>query len=128
MMFPLGRFSFDVFRLGFARAKKTKEDVIEVGTLMGFETTLNRTLGLLSVCHDGSITWDELQQLKNAAFGEEARAIEVYPAQSQLVNARSMRHLWRLGEHDFCPDLLGDDTGKDSLLARHSVAWAEARD
>ena len=100
---------------------------INDGNLLGFDVVLDKTLGLLSVHHDGSITWDELQQLKNIAFGEDARAIEVYPAQSQLVNSKHMRHLWRLGPHDFCPDLLGDDNGQDSLQARHALAWSEAR-
>jgi len=83
--------------------------------------------GHLSVEHDGSITWDQLQAIKCMAWGDEARAIEVYPAQGQLVNSRNMRHLWRLGPNDFCPDLLGDDEGNDSLQARHARAWAEAR-
>jgi len=100
---------------------------VNEGTLLGFNIVLDKTLGLLSVEHDGTITWDQLQELKNVAFGKEARAIEVYPAQSQLVNSAHWRHLWRLGEHDFCPDLLGDDGNGDSLQARHALAWAEAR-
>jgi hypothetical protein len=40
------------------------------------------------------ITWDELQAVKNKAFGKEITAIEIYPAESELVNIKNMRHLW----------------------------------
>lgn len=88
---------------------------------------LDEAQGLLSVTHDGTITWDQLQSIKNEVWGEDARAIEVYPAQSHVVNGAMMRHLWRLGPNDFCPDLLGDDGQEDSLAARQAVTWAEAR-
>lgn len=65
-------------------------------TVLGFRVCLDETLGHLMVEHDGAITWDQLQAVKNAVWGEDARAIEVYPAQSQLVNVATMRHLWRL--------------------------------
>lgn len=42
--------------------------------------TLDELRGLLSVEHDGTITWDELQGLKDQYFGAEAVAIEVYPS------------------------------------------------
>lgn len=83
--------------------------------------------GHLMVEHAGSITWDTLWEIKNYVWGDEARAIEAYPARSQLVNAACIRHLWRLGEYDFCPDLLGDDRAADSLQARQARTWAEAR-
>lgn len=93
----------------------------------GFEITVDVTLGRLSVEHDGTITWDQLQEIKNLAWGIDACAIEVYPAAGNLVNSRNMRHLWRLGETDFCPDLLGADQSHDSLQSRYERAWAEAR-
>ena len=93
----------------------------------GFEVRVDVALGHLSVAHDGTITWDQLQEIKNLAWGTDASAIEVYPAARNLVNSRYMRHLWRLGKTDFCPDLLGDDNGQDSLQARHALAWSEAR-
>lgn len=83
--------------------------------------------GHLMVEHDGSITWDALFEIKNEIWGEEARAIEAYPQRSKLVNSANIRHLWRLGPTDFCPDLLGDDGAADSLMVRCGVAWAEAR-
>ena len=95
--------------------------------IRGFKVHVDGLLGVLSVSHDGSITWDDLQFIKNMVWGEQIRAIEVYPAQADVVNSRNMRHLWRLGAHDFCPDLLGNDDGQDGIQARHAIAWAEAR-
>lgn len=63
--------------------------------------------GLLSVEHNGSITWDELQAIKNQYLGEETAAIEVYPPKSMVVNSLMMRHLWKLGTGDWWPDLSG---------------------
>ena len=80
-----------------------------------------------------TITWDQLQAVKNALWGEDARAIEVYPAKSDVVNGGNYRHLWRLGAGDFCPDLLGDHTlsnvfDDDNLETRHLAAWAESEE
>lgn len=61
--------------------------------------------GLLSVEHDGTITWDDLQAIKNDLFGKEACATEIYPPQSRVVNNLNMRHLWLLGPGDWWPDL-----------------------
>ncbi|MEN5279272.1 hypothetical protein ABE527_20330 [Brucella sp. TWI432] len=68
---------------------------------------LDEARGLLSIEHNGSITWDELQALKNEHFGIEAVAIEVYPPNSLVVNSLPMRHLWKLGAGDYWPDLTG---------------------
>ena len=99
-------------------------------TVEGHACTVNDTLGLLSVAHDGWITWDELQAIKNAVWGVDARAIEVYPRAADVVNSRTMRHLWRLGQHDFCPDLLNPPTvgqpHHDSLFGRCMDAWKVA--
>ena len=62
-------------------------------------------LGLLSIEHDGLITWDELQDIKNEICGEECAAIEVYPPADRVVNNIAMRHLWILGPDDWWPDL-----------------------
>lgn len=98
----------------------------------GFDVTVDEDLGHLMVAHDGTITWDQLQAIKNAVWGGKARAIEVYPTALAVVNSGNYRHLWRLGPADFCPDLL-DHTpsprpvlGADSLEGRHLAAWAQA--
>ncbi len=100
--------------------------------LYGFAVTVDVALGHLAVEHDGSVTWDQLQAIKLAAWGPDARAIEVYPRQADVVNSCNMRHLWRLGDGDFAPDLLGRTTHDpmmvtdDLLQIRHRRAWAEA--
>lgn len=40
------------------------------------------------------IPWDDLQQIKNEIAGEEAVAIEIYPADQDLVYEENIRHLW----------------------------------
>ncbi len=61
--------------------------------------------GLISVEHDGAITWDELQEIKNDLWGPDACAIEIYPPSDRVVNNLNMRHLWLLGATDWWPDL-----------------------
>ncbi len=88
----------------------------------GYAVKIDHVQGHLCVAHDGAITWDALQAIKDKVWGPLSRAIEVYPASDRIVNSGSYRHLWRLGGGDFCPDLLGD--ARDSLEARHATAWA----
>jgi hypothetical protein len=97
------------------------------GQRHGFVVHVDDTVGHLWVLHDGTITWDQLQSIKDDVWGDETRAIEVYPAKSHVVNSIECRHLWRLGPTDFAPDLLGDDPARDSLIGRYAVAWDEAR-
>lgn len=108
----------------------TEPDVRDFEVL-GFKCTLDATLGHLMVRHDGAVTWDQLQAVKNAVWGAETRAIEVYPAVENAVTNEPMRHLWRLTAGEFCPDLLGRHPDKradwnDTLEARYYAAWAEA--
>ena len=42
------------------------------------------------------ITWDELQRVKDECLGPETWCVEVYPAESRLVNENNQRHLWVL--------------------------------
>lgn len=44
------------------------------------------------------ITWDELQHLKHECGRGDKFAVEVYPADSDVVNVANMRHLWVLPE------------------------------
>lgn len=56
----------------------------------------------LSVCrttHNGdrwaeNITWDELMQIKRECGYADADAVEIYPADKDVVNVANMRHLW----------------------------------
>lgn len=40
------------------------------------------------------ISWDELQQIKRECGYGDADAVEVYPADDDVVNVANMRHLW----------------------------------
>ena len=42
------------------------------------------------------IGWDELQRLKSEYLGPDVVAVEVYPAESDVVNERNRRHLWEV--------------------------------
>lgn len=103
------------------------EKRFEQGEALGFRYELDRQLGQLSVHHDGCIGWDQLQLIKNLVWGEDAVAIEVYPPQRDVVNSGNYRHLWRLGEHDFYPDLLDANRARDTLENRFDEAWRGAR-
>lgn len=72
------------------------------------ELTIQRHLNLVSVKHEGTISWEELQQVKNAVWGEAAVAMEIFPVQEKVVNSGNYRHLWKLGAGDFVPDLMSD--------------------
>lgn len=43
------------------------------------------------------LTWEELQQVKQFLWGDRI-AIEVYPAEADVVNLRHTRHLWSTPE------------------------------
>lgn len=98
-------------------------DPVEL-VVLGFQVMVDDTLGHLAVTHDGSITFDQLQAIKDEIWGAETRAIEVYPARSQFINNAPLRHLWRLGADDFCPDLLGRGEPKQTLENRFFEAWS----
>jgi len=38
--------------------------------------------------------WSEIQKIKNDIFGEEAMAIEYYPAESELINHHNIYWIW----------------------------------
>lgn len=99
-------------------------DHIHAAQVMGFDVQVDSKLGHLVVSHDGTITWEQLQQIKNVVWGGHARAIEVYPVQANVLNKGNIRHLWLLGRNDFCPDLLGHPEEDDSLASRSVLAWA----
>ena len=54
----------------------------------------------IEVEHDGSITWAEMQKVKNEEWGEGAIGFEMYPPSETVVNGNSTefhyRHIWRL--------------------------------
>lgn len=42
------------------------------------------------------ISWEDLQAIKAAVGFADLDAVEIYPAQSDIVNVANMRHLWVL--------------------------------
>jgi hypothetical protein len=71
-----------------------------------YTSTSQHVISRLSVCRtsisgsrwkDG-ITWDELQRIKNECGYGNTDAIEIYPADGDVVNVANMRHLWILNQ------------------------------
>lgn len=40
------------------------------------------------------VGWDDLQSIKNMFVGPECEGVEIFPAESRLVNCANQRHLW----------------------------------
>jgi len=56
-------------------------------------------LSIQSTTHNGSrfvdgISWDILQRLKSECGRGDKDAVEIYPAESEVVNVANIRHLW----------------------------------
>ncbi len=83
------------------------------------------TLGLLSVAHDGGLSWDDLQEVKNAIWGREVVAIEVYPPESRRVDSGNWRHLWRLRDGEFWPDLRGEGVETEDMALAERIGYAK---
>lgn len=47
--------------------------------------------------------WRDLQIIKNKLCGEEREAVEIYPAESRLVDSSNQYHLWVLPEGEKVP-------------------------
>ena len=52
---------------------------------------------------DGSVRrdWRDFQRIKNELGGDECEAVELYPAESRVVDTANHYHLWVLLEHRF---------------------------
>lgn len=44
------------------------------------------------------ITWDDIQRLKAETGHADTWAVEVFPAQAEVVNVANIRHVWLLAE------------------------------
>lgn len=51
------------------------------------------------VIHD----WRELQRIKNVILGKEIEAVELYPAESRLVDSANQYHLWAIPKGNVFP-------------------------
>lgn len=63
--------------------------------------SINRTALDGERWQDG-ITWEELQRLKRECGYGDSGAIEIYPADTDVVNVANMRHLWIMAEPVAC--------------------------
>lgn len=58
----------------------------------------------LSICRIDRKTvrdWRDLQRIKNELVGEECEAVEIYPAESRLVDTSNQFHLWVMSDSRF---------------------------
>lgn len=81
-----------------ARIKKFLADRDHSVQVYYLDTAMGRVDHLLVRRHDGSPIrdWGTLQAIKNAVAGENATAVEVFPAQRDLVDQANIYHLWVL--------------------------------
>lgn len=65
--------------------------------------TFGRCVHLTIRAVDGSPRhdWRDFQRIKNELVGEEAEAVELYPAESRVVDTANHYHLWVFPEHRF---------------------------
>jgi hypothetical protein len=54
-----------------------------------------------------SRSWSDMQRIKNELAGSERIAVEVFPAESELVDKANMSHLWVYPEDFVMPFTLG---------------------
>lgn len=74
-------------------------------------TAWDRLMGGVSVTHlsikrnDGAAVrdWRHFQRIKNELCGPEREGVEIYPAESRLVDGANQYHLWVLGAGDKIP-------------------------
>jgi hypothetical protein len=60
-------------------------------------------LACLRTDGDAVHDWHDLQRIKNEILGPEARAVEVYPPRSELVDDANLYHLWAWPADVPCP-------------------------
>lgn len=72
------------------------QEFVEPGGIV--RLSINRTTLRGDGRWDDGITWDELQRLKAEAGYGDRFAVEVYPADGDVVNEGNLRHLWILPE------------------------------
>lgn len=54
------------------------------------------------------VDWRDMQRIKNELCGPEREAVEVYPAESRLVDTSNQYHLWVMPEGERIPFGFGD--------------------
>jgi hypothetical protein len=85
---------------GLTRALRSREFLVQQCELPGepIRLSINRS----SIGDDGrwkdGITWDQIQRLKREAGFGDRFAIEIFPAEIDLVDIANVRHIWVLDE------------------------------
>jgi len=67
--------------------------------------------------------WRDLQRIKNELVGQEHEAIELYPAESRLVDTANQYHLWVLAE----PGMIFPFGWTDRLVTDNEAAGSKQR-
>lgn len=88
--------SFDPKRLEVWRSNKFLAQVFAEGEVL--RVSVSRVVLSSGVRWQDGISWDELQQVKREIGRGDKWAVELYPADSDLVNVANMRHLWLLSD------------------------------
>lgn len=105
------RYTVEPFNLSKSKAKRYIQNLkaakvfisdtyqVEVNVEMckpvGFPLTW---LSIKRIDREAFHDWRELQSIKNAICGPDAEAVELYPAESRLVDTANQYHLWVLPE------------------------------
>lgn len=88
---------------------------------------VHEEIGWIEVQHDGNVNWEALQKIKNDIWGEDAVAIEVYPPEKYVVNTGNWRHLWRLGDGEFYPNIKPIEKKEYDMTLAERVATYRAK-
>lgn len=74
----------------------------------------------------GPFGWRDLQRLKSELCGSEAEAVELFPAESRLIDGSNQRHLWVWREGNPDAPRFGWHNGREVAEAGEVLARIEA--
>jgi hypothetical protein len=90
----------DESSIGRIRLLRSRDYLVQVFTeyypFVVVRLSINRTQITTNGGWKQDIPWEDLQRLKSEAGYGEFDAVEVYPADKDVVNVANMRHLWVL--------------------------------
>jgi hypothetical protein len=77
---------------------RSRSFLVQVHSVRHHAEMLRLSISRASIQRDGNwsdqINWDELQQIKRECGHGERQAVEIFPADRDIVNVANMRHLW----------------------------------
>lgn len=81
------------------RSKRFLVQIVRKDKQSGFcRMTIGRTMIDDKGAWEQDITWDDIQRLKSEAGYGDRWAVEVFPAEGNVVNVANLRHIWLLDE------------------------------